>query len=259
MRFMQRCFGLLSMLLLSACVTTETGIFTEKANPEQALASSIHLAKKYISERQWGSAKRHLKVALDLDDESPEVHEAMALVFQNTGEIEKADTHYREAISLDKNFSRARLNYAAYLYRFNRYQEAIEQLEEVTKDPLYDKRDMAFMNLGRCYLAVKNYEKAEDNFRRAYLMIDRHSPFLLLQMAEVYYQLKEYPKSQRFFDRYSLKSKVKSSEALWLGVRLAQQFDDKNAISSYGLALKNLYPRSQEYLLYMREFEHGRQ
>jgi type IV pilus assembly protein PilF len=45
--------------------------------------------------------------------------------------------------------------------------------------------------------------------------------------------------------------------ALLLGARLAKQFDDKNAISSYGLALKNLFPRTQQYLDYQQEFVNG--
>ena len=88
-------------------------------------------------------------------------------------------------------------------------------------------------------------------------MRNRHHPALILQMAEVYYRLGLYPKSQSFFDQYNKQVKSKSATALLLGARLAKEFGDKNAISSYGLALKNLYPRSQQYLDYKNEFTDG--
>ncbi|MCR8924169.1 type IV pilus biogenesis/stability protein PilW [Dasania sp. GY-MA-18] len=244
-------------LLLVGCVTTETGMFTEKTDDKKALEYSIQLAKRYISERKWELAKRHLKNALELDEDSAEVHEALALVFQNTGEFERAEKHFKEAIDLDRSLSRARLNYASFLYTLQRYSEAAEQLEVVVKDTLYERRQTAFINLGRCYYSMMRYEDAEQSFRTAYLMSDRHHPALILQMADVYYRLGQFALSQRYYDSYGSKVKSKSATALLLGARLAKQFDDKHAISSYGLALKNLYPRSQQYLDYKQEFLHG--
>ncbi|WP_019528926.1 type IV pilus biogenesis/stability protein PilW [Dasania marina] len=249
-------YTVLSLSLLG-CVTTETGMFTEKTDDRKALEYSVQLAKRYISERKWEQAKRHLKTALDLDEDSAEVHEALALVFQNTGEFERAEKHFKESIDLDGGLSRARLNYGSFLFTMQRYDEAAEQLEVVVKDTLYERRQTAYINLGRSYYSLQRYEDAEKSFRTAYLMSDRHSSALILQMADVYYRLEQYALSQRYYDHYGSKVSSKSAIALLLGARLAKQFDDKNAISSYGLALKNLYPRSQQYLDYKQEFMHG--
>jgi type IV pilus assembly protein PilF len=40
-------------------------------------------------------------------------------------------------------------------------------------------------------------------------------------------------------------------------VRLADKFGDRNAQASYALALKNLYPRSEEYLEYVSVYGNG--
>ena len=149
------------------------------------------------------------------------------------------------------------MNYAAFLYSQERYVDAVKQLEIVSTDTLYNKRKTAFISLGRCYVALGRYEDAEKTFKRAYLMGERHSPHFIFQMADVYYQLKDYARSQRFYDQYGRQTKTKTASALLLGARLAKQFDDKNALSSYGLALKNLYPRSKEYLTFKQEFVHG--
>jgi type IV pilus assembly protein PilF len=40
-----------------------------------------------------------------------------------------------------------------------------------------------------------------------------------------------------------------------LGIQLAAQYNDRNALASYGLALKNLYPKSNEYLQYKSQYQ----
>lgn len=244
---------LLSALLLGGCVTTEKGGLSSKKDPSKNLEYSLQLARSYINDRNWDAAKRHLKNAMDIDDTSAEIYEAMALVFQNTGEIELAEENYKKSIKLDPNSSRVRNNYAAYLFFLQRYEEAAEQLEIVVKDTLYRKRAVALANLGRCYRQLNRWSNAEEVFRRA-LLLDRDNPALMFEMAETLFQLADYANSQKYYDAYRSKVKQQAPQALLLGIRLASKFDNSNAFSSYALALKNLYPTSQAYLDYKKEF-----
>lgn len=244
------CFSL--VLLLAACVTTERGGLA-KADDKKTLEYSLQLAMTYIRSGNWDAAKRHLRTALEIDDANAEVNEAMALVFQNTGEIELAEKHYKKAIKLDPKFSRVRNNYGAFLYQQRRYKDAAKQLELVVADTLYSKRSSAYVNMGRAYLQLQELGKAKDAFHRAYLM-DRNNVALRFQLADVYFQMEDYPKSQQFYDAYRSQVKQQPAQALWLGIRLAEKFDNDNALSSFSLALKNLYPTSKEYLEYKKAF-----
>ena len=248
---------LLSALLISGCVTTERGGLA-KADDEKTLEYSLQLAMNYIRNNNWDAAKRHLRTALEIDDASAEVNEAMALVSQNTGEIELAEKHYRRAVKLDPKFSRIRNNYAAFLYQQKRYSDATKQLERVVQDTLYDKRSSAYVNLGRSYLQLNNIEGAEAAFYRAYRM-DRNNIPLQYQLAEVYFQMENYPKAQGFYDSYRSQVKQQPAQALWLGIQLADKFDNDNALSSFSLALKNLYPTSKEYLEYKKVYGNDKQ
>ena len=243
----------IAVLSLSACVTTERGGIGDKADDAKALEYSVQLARTYIGSGNWSAAKRHLKNALEIDDSSAEVYEALALVFQNTGEFELAEENYKKSISIDSKASRVRNNYATFLYSQNRVEEAAEQLEVVVADTLYDKRAQAFVNLGRAYMQLNQLAKAETSFRRAYLM-ERRNYSLMYQLADVYFQMGEYPKSQQFFDAYKSQAKQLPAEALWLGIQLADKFDNQDQLSSFALALKSLYPVSKEYLLYKERF-----
>ena len=73
----------------------------------------------------------------------------------------------------------------------------------------------------------------------------------------MYYQLGEYSKAQEFYDAYRKQLKSQTPASLWLGIRLADKFGDHNAQASYALVLKNLYPRSEEYLEYMSAYGDG--
>jgi type IV pilus assembly protein PilF len=242
------------LVMLTGCVTTERGGLA-KADDEKTLEYSLQLAMTYIRSGNWDAAKRHLRTALDLDGSSAEVNEAMALVFQNTGEIELAEKHYKKSIKLDSTFSRARNNYAAFLYQQGRYKEAAKHLEIVVADTLYNKRSSAYVNMGRAYIQLSQVEKAKEAFHRAFLM-DRNNIPLRFQLADVYFQLEDYPKSQQYYDAYRSQVKQQPAQALWLGIRLAKIFDNDNALSSFSLALKNLYPNSKEYLEYKKVFDH---
>lgn len=245
--------SLVLMLLMTACVTTERGSISSKADDDKALELSIMLARQYIRDRNWDAAKRHLKLALDMDKSSAEVYEAKALVFQNTGEIALAEENYKKALKIDRKYSRGRNNFGAFLYQQRRFEEAAKQLEIVVKDTFYENRPVAFENLGRCYVQLNQLEKAEKVYRRAHLM-SRDSVRLSFALAELYFKLEDYPQSQNFYDDYRRLVSRQSPEALWLGIRLATKFEDQDALSSYVLALKNLYPKSQQYLDYKSTF-----
>lgn len=242
---------LAALLFLSACISTTDSVFTEKADPEKALERRVELARKYIGDRNWEDAKRNLRMAYDIDPNNAEVHEAFALVYQSTGEYELAEQSYNTALKLDKNFSRARNNYATFLYSQGRYKEAEKQLVMVTQDTLYSGRPRAFINLGLCRVQLFDSQGAEEAFRRA-LTMDRTNSIALLELAHLRFDAEDFENSQRYYDTYRTVVRQQSARGLWLGVRLARETGDRDAQSSYALALSNLYPDSPEYQAYKR-------
>jgi type IV pilus assembly protein PilF len=250
----------LAVLLLSVaatgCVTTETGGVASKKDPQKAAELSVQAARNYIRDRNWDAARRHLKTALEIDDNNGEAHESLAQVFWMTGEIEQADVHFRRAVSLDGKNSRVRNNYAAYLYQQKRYKDAESQLEVVAEDLLYDKRAGAFQNLGKARIKLKDYAGAKTALERS-LMMERGNLAAMLELAEVNFRLGEFVRSQELFNAFRKDAKRQTPASLWLGVRLADKFGDRDAKASYALALRNLYPRSEEYLEYVSVYGNG--
>ncbi len=247
-----RVVGIAALLAATGgCITTTERVFTEEYSPEKALEQRVSLARQYIGEGNWEAAKRNLKLAYEIDPNNANVYEAFALVYQSTGEYELAEENFKMAIKIDPRFSRARNNFAAFLFTQQRYKEAEKQLEVVVKDTLYSGRPLAFVNLGLCRMQLFDPEGAEEAFVRA-LAMDRTNPIALLEMAQIRFDAGDYANAGKYYGTYRTVVRQQSARGLWLGVRLARETGDRDAESSYALALSNLYPDSVEYQAYKR-------
>jgi len=242
---------ILLLLAQTACVTTTESVFTGEADEKVVLQRRVELARQYIGEGNWEDAKRNLKIAHDINARDPQVHEAFALVYQSTGELELAEESYRTAISLKRDFSRARNNYAAFLFARGRYADAESQLEYVVTDSLYNQRPRAYVNLGLCRLQLDDPAGAEEAFVRA-LSMDRANQVALLETAILRYEAGDYASAERYYGVYRTAARRQTPRGLWLGIRVARAIGDRDAEASYALVLRNLYPKSEEFSAYQR-------
>lgn len=244
--------GLMVISTLLGCVSTQTVVNSVVVNEQDVLQAHVDLALKYIKRGNWEQAKRKLKIAYEINPNSVQVHEALALASQNTGELELAEKHFLKALSLDRNFSRARNNYAVFLFSQQRYEEACKELRVVVDDTLYDSRMQALTNLGTCSLEINDMRGAEVAFKRA-LSLDRNNQLAMIELAHIYFQQESYREADMYFRQYRTTVTTLSARALLLGVRLADQYTDTDARASFAMALKNLYPSSKEFQTYMKE------
>ncbi len=233
---------------LAGCVTTENSAFAADTSKEKAINSRVDLALSYLRKGDAESARRNLKAALKIDPKSAQVHDALGVVFTKEGEPEIAESHYKKAIAYDSTYSKARNNYAAFLYQQKRYKEAMKQLQIVIDDQLYNERLRAFDNLGRVALKLDDIETAEAAFRRT-LRIDKKYTPAMLELALLHFGRGELDIAQQYYNQYKSLSK-QSPRALLLGIRLAEANNDSSARASNALALKNLYPKSKAYQRY---------
>ena len=146
----------LALVLLSGCVTEYSGGTQMISDPEATLDKRVALSRQSIGVGDWENAKRNLELAQAIDPQNAEVFEAFALVYQSTGEFELAEQQFKAALKADPDLSRARNNYAAFLYSQGRLVAAEAEFARVTDDTLYHGRPTAFVNLGLCRLQLSN-------------------------------------------------------------------------------------------------------
>ncbi|QKX15673.1 type IV pilus biogenesis/stability protein PilW [Microbulbifer sp. YPW1] len=241
--------GLL-VVLLGGCVTTGPG--GRQVDLDKARETHVQLGLRYL---QSGGdnremARHHFQEALRLGKKDPQAHHGLALLYQADGEIPVAESHFKKALRYDRNFSMARVNYGAFLYQQERYQEARDQFLVASEDLTYNRRSYALANLGRAELRLHNLDGAESAFKRA-LALSSDLPVALLELAELKFEKQDYTQAKHYLDRFSEKNR-QIPQSLWLGIRIEKIFGNRDKERSYALALKNLFPYSAETLKYQQ-------
>ena len=220
------------------------------SDPDAALDKRGALARQYIGVGDWENAKRNLELAQEVDPNNAEVFETFALGYQSTGEFEMALNQFRAALKPEPTLSGARNNHAAFLYSQGCFIEAEREFYRVTEDTLCSGRPMAFVNPGLSRLQLEDNRGAEAVFARA-LSMDRRNPVALFEMGFLRLEAGDTNEAARYHGTYRTVSPQQSPRGLLLSLEIADQTGDQDALGSYELALRNLYPDSAEYRVWM--------
>ena len=68
----------------------------------------------------------------------------------------------------------------------------------------------------------------------------------IVGMAQLNFAKEDFGAARRFFNRYASKTASLSAEDLSLAVRIETQLGDRNAVASYSMKLRSVYPDSKE-------------
>ena len=81
--------------------------------------------------------------------------------------------------------------------------------------------------------------------------MDRRNPVALLEMGILRLEAGDTNEAARYHSTYRTVSPQQSPRGLLLSLEIADQTGDRDALGSYELALRNLYPDSAEYRVWM--------
>ena len=131
--------------------------------------------------------------------------------------------------------------YSAFLYSQGRYIEVELEFYRVTEGILYSRCPMALVDLRlrRCRLGY--YAGAEAALTRAHLM-DRRNRLAFLETGFLRLEAGDTDEAARYDGTYRTVSPQQLPRGLLLGLEIADQSGDRDALGSYELALRNLYP-----------------
>jgi len=220
----------------------------ESVDPDKALKARIDAGILNLQAGDPQRALHHLNKAREWNDKSSDLHNAFAMLYRFEGDTSKEEEHYKLALKYNKKDPKVHHNYGSFLCTHQRYDEGIKQLQLAANDYSYEKRFQSFENLGLCAIKENKKKLALNSFQRAY-RIDNKMPVTILNLSILELEKGNNQKAYTLFKEY-IGLERHTAQSLWLGIRLERVFGDKNALASYELALRRLFPGSNEFQLY---------
>ena len=221
-----------------------TPIKAQEATPQQRAAIRTELAAGYYERGQMDVALEELGAAKALDPSYPRLYNIYGLVYAMLGEPAKAEESFRQALALAPNDSDIRANWGAYLCATGRAREAMAELEQVMRDPLYKTPEIALINAGKCSLALGQPKAADDYFRRA-LTASPGNATAAYNLALLAYREQRVGEARAWMRRVMQQATI-PPEALYLGMCIERKQGDQEAERSYESQLRNRWPESPE-------------
>ncbi len=217
-------------------------------DPKKSAQVNAHMGLRYMQMGNFQLAQEKLQRALSFDPDSFEAHHYMAELYRRLGEGEKADKHFRQARRIEPDNTALSNNYGVFLCENERFDDAEKQFLQVLENPFYRGKAQTYENLGLC-LRAHDAEKAEGYLREG-LRLNPKMAKSLVVMSEISLEQGNHLSARAYLQRY-LDISRHTPRTLWLGVRIERVLGDKDALASYGLALRNNHPDSEETRLYL--------
>lgn len=238
---------LILVLLVTSCVTEQTGGLPGPAPTEDRVQAQLDLARGYMENRDWVRAKAPLQRALSLNPASVEAHVLSGVLYQAENELKIAEEHFNRALRASPRDPQALLNYGSFLYAQERYQDALVPLQLLVEDTVYRGRPQAFESLGLAHLQVGQLEQAEVAFRRA-LELNFRLARANLELARILYEKGDVESANEHFFLYNRVGRP-SARSTCLGLKIAIATKDSDQEARYRLSLRNLFADQAEQCL----------
>jgi type IV pilus assembly protein PilF len=193
-------------------------------NP-RAAKINVQLAMGYLKQGNVQQAQSKMELAMQQDKQSSVVLGGMAYFLEKTGEPEKADAYYRQAIQHAEDKGEANNNYGAFLCRKKHYSDAITYFLKAVNDQHYQTAGEAYENAGICALKIPDERLAEHYFRKA-LEKQPRLPTALLEMGTISYDGGNYTLADDYLRQYK-KLAEPTPQSIWLAEQIAHEIDQK--------------------------------
>ncbi len=237
-------------LIASLLVACSAVPVVNESNIRKASEVNAKLGLGYMQEGHDETALNKLLKAIKQNPENADAHQYLAVLYGRLNRPREADQHFKKALeimpdsSLSSRVAAVRNNYAVFLCKQKRYDEANKYFEMVSKDPLYQLRDRLFENMAQCEQNKGNLQQAEKFFTKA-LKLNSRSRKSLLGLAQIDYGKGLYDQAQAYLNKF-LAYNVQNAESLWLAIRIQRQHGNARRAAEYAIRLKSKYPDAKE-------------
>ncbi len=245
--------GIAPVLLLVACAgNPQSPAVTQSLTAAKA---NTQLGIEYLRSGDLERSRNRLERAIKMAPDYAPAHDAIAILYEQVGNHEAAEKHYRKSLRMDAGNAATRNNYGQFLCKQGRYDEAASEFKQAAENAYYRTPWVPLTNAGICLLGVPDNAQAEVYLRQALARQPTYAP-ALLNMGKISFAGGDYLSARGYLERYQ-QVVEHTADSLWLAIQTEYALKDHAAWGNYALQLRRDFPDSEQYLL-MQEWENGR-
>ena len=235
----------LAIAVLTLVGAAAAGAQTNSKNRNEDMASiNVQLGVAYLKQGNLAIAQEKLERAEKQNPRDPNVHTALAVLYERLNRPREVESHYRTATRLAPRDPNASNNYAVWLCKNGRTDDGVKRFIEAARNPLYSTPETAYTNAGVCLRAAKKLDQAAELFALA-LQTRPNLAEAAFQMSELQFERGKYTESRANLDRF-LGAFKPTPDLLLLGVRVARATGDRLGEERYARTLRVEFPQSEQ-------------
>jgi type IV pilus assembly protein PilF len=233
-----------AILVGSGCVSTTTGPPEIKADQGDAAELNYQLGARYYRKGDYDLARDRLQLALKQDPKNGFAWSTLGLTYEALGNVRLAEDAYGNAVRVAPRDYQIQENYAVFLCRQDRFDDARGYFDKAIKAPTNDYSERTYTNAGVCMMQKPDYAAAEQYLRAALERRPNHGE-ALLQMSVLSYETGDNLKARAFLQRY-LGGNMPTAPVLYHGILIEEKLGDDTARREYAMQLLRDFPNSAE-------------
>ncbi|MBL4623477.1 MAG: type IV pilus biogenesis/stability protein PilW [Immundisolibacteraceae bacterium] len=228
----------------AACREPNTAPLASLADKQSSSQLHLRLGIGYMQKGALETALSELNKSIKIAPGYAEAHSALALLNTRLKRFDEARKNYKRALRISPGDPNINNNFGFFLCQQGEYLAADKKFQCAIANPLYSTPWRAYYNGGICALKADQLKQA-DIYLRTTIQLRPDLITVLFSLAELAYQQGSYQRSLDYLDRYKISGRP-SPQSLMLGIKLANKLEDSDLYASQAMALKNLFPDSEQ-------------
>ena len=239
-----RCSLAVVVLALAGAAPAGAQNNNNKSRNEDVASINVQLGVAYLKQGNLAVAQEKLERAEKLNARDPNVHTALAVLYERLNRPKDVERHYRAASRLAPRDPNVSNNYAVWLCQHGRTDEGVKRFIAAARNPLYSTPETAYTNAGVCLRAAQRLDEAAKLFGAA-LQTRPNMAEAAFQMSELQFDRGKFAESRASLDKF-LGAFKPTPDLLLLGVRVARATGDRLGEERYARTLRVEFPQSEQ-------------
>lgn len=234
-----------AVLLLVSCATVNGGPTSGASDNDARAQVHTELALGYLQRNQKQTALVELEEALEASPGHSQANYVMAMLQSQLDNPEKADLHYRRALESNPRNSIATHDYAIFLCKRGKVEEAMKYFESALNDPLYGRKTLTNLRAGECLMNMRTDRRGAEPYFQAALDANPRLARALYYMADISFARGNFLAARGYIERY-FSVAPDTPQSLLLAVRIESRLNAEDVAREYATRLKKKFASSDE-------------